>query len=476
MAGQGDRAGSATLPAREAAQAGPKHAVYWWETEPVVPGPPLQGTLECDVCIVGGGYTGMWAAHFLKQAEPSIEIAVVESHWAGAGASGHNDGYAMTVLDMSLHHLVTHHGSEKAGAAHEAVAQSIVEMAEFCRQHGVDAEMELSGFVSLATNKGQLWRLERDLEAARKIGADHDYQLFDAEGARGLVGSPIVQGALKEGRGAILNPHKLARGLARVVRDQGVTIHERTPALDLELGEGKPRVVTPGGKVTADQVVVATNAYQHSLKPFRGKVIPLWSYAMVSEPLSDEQLGRVAWPGREGFEDKRNYITIGRLTADNRFLWAGRLAPYFFGNDMDLRHMRNPRVHGELREAFDRYFPMWKDVRFTHAYGGCVAVTPSFVPLFGRGAGGLVYGYGYNGHGVAPSHTGGKILRDLVLGRDTPYTNLLFVNGKERAFPPEPIRFIGARLTERLLERQDRRFDQGKGEGEMDPLLLRLLR
>jgi glycine/D-amino acid oxidase-like deaminating enzyme len=452
------------------------HSIYWWETEPVVPGPPLEGDLECDVCIVGGGYTGMWTAYFLKQVEPSLDVCILESEWAGAGASGHNDGYAMTVLDMSLHHLVEHHGAERARAAHEAVAQSVVEIGEFCERHEVDAEFELNGFVALATNPGQVWRLEQDFEAARKIGIDGDFTMFDADGARSIVSSPAVQGALKEGRGAILNPHKLARGLGRVVRDQGVAIHERTPALDLSLDGKKPGVIVPGGRVTADQVVVATNAYQHAFEPFRTKVIPLWSYAMVTEPLSDEQLARVSWPGREGFEDKRNYITIGRFTAENRVLWGGRLAPYYMSNDMDLGHMRNDRVHGELRREFERFFPEWKDVRFTHAYGGCVAITTSFVPLFGRLPGGVAYGYGYNGHGVAPSHTGGKVLRDLVLGRDSEYTSLLFVNARERGFPPEPVRFVGAKLTERLLERQDRRFDAGKGKGEMDPLLLRMLR
>jgi glycine/D-amino acid oxidase-like deaminating enzyme len=453
-----------------------KHAVQWWETEPVSPGPPLESPVQCDVCIVGGGYTGLWTAHFLKEAEPSLDVQVVEAGWAGAGASGHNDGYAMTVLDMSHHHLVANYGSERAGATHEAVAQSVVEIGEFCSRQGVDAEFELNGFVALATNPGQLWRLERDYEAAQKMGADHDFELLGADGARGLVDSPVVQGALRERRGGILNPHKLVRGLARVVADQGVAIHERTPALELESGGGKPRVITAAGPVTADRVVVATNAYQHAFKPFRNKVIPIWSYTMVSEPLSDDQLGRVGWPGREGFEDKRNYITIGRPTAENRILFGGRLAPYFLGNDMNVRHMRNPAVHGELREAFDQFFPAWKDVRFTHAYGGCVAVTATFVPCLGELDGGVVYGYGYCGHGVAPSHTAGKVLRDLVLGRETPYTSLLFVNGRERGFPPEPLRFLGGRLTERLLERQDRRFDRGKGKGEMDPLLLRLLK
>jgi glycine/D-amino acid oxidase-like deaminating enzyme len=452
----------------------PKHAIYWRETEPVSPGPPLEGSLRCDVCIVGGGYTGLWAAHFLKEAEPSLDVHVVEAQWAGAGASGHNDGYAMTVLDMSLHHLVVHHGVERAAAAHRAVVQSISEMGEFCERHGVDAELEPNGFLSLATNAGQYWRIERDYEAAVRIGAGADFELFDADGARSRVDSPNLVGGMKERPGTILNPHKLVRGIARVVREQGVTIHERTPALRIE--GGQPATVATGtGTISADQVVVATNAYQHSFRQFRSKVIPIWSYTLVTEPLSDEQLARVLWPGREGFEDKRNYITIGRFTADNRVLWAGRFAPYFRGNDMDIRHIRNERVHGELREAFAQFFPAWSDVRFSHAYGGCVAITTSFVPCFGRRDDGIVYGFGYNGHGVAPSHTGGKVLRDLVLRRDSDFTNLLFVNARERDFPPEPVRSLGAKLTERLLERQDRRFDRGKGAGEMDPLLLRLL-
>jgi glycine/D-amino acid oxidase-like deaminating enzyme len=228
--------------------------------------------------------------------------------------------------------------------------------------------------------------------------------------------------------------------------------------------------------VIAQHVIVATNAYQHNFRQFRSKVIPFWSYAMVTEQLTDEQVARVSWPGREGFEDKRNYITIGRPTADNRLLWGGRLAPYFSGNGMDLKQMRNDRVHGELEQAFREFFPAWSDVRFTHAYGGCVGITANFLPQFGRMDGGIVYGYGYNGHGVAPSHTGGKVLRDLVLGRDSEYTNLVFVKESAKSFPPEPARFVGAKLTERLLERQDRRFDRGKGSGEMDPLMLRVLR
>jgi glycine/D-amino acid oxidase-like deaminating enzyme len=424
------------------------------------------------VCVVGGGYTGLWTAYFLKRSEPALEVAVVERSWAGSGASGHNDGYAMTVLDMSLHHLVEHHGPERAGAAHEAVARSVVEIGEFCSEHDVDAEYELNGFAAIAVNDGHMRRLERDLEAAQRIGADHDYTLAEGDAARAVIGSPVVRGLLREGRGALVNPHRLVRGLARTVEGIGVRIFERSPATSLVAG----RVETELGAVEAPRIVVATNAYQHSFQQFRSKVLPLWSYALATEPLTDEQRGRVAWEGREGFEDKRNFITIGRWTADGRILWGGRLAPYFYGNDMDPRHSSNERVFGELRDAWREYFPMWQDVRFTHAYGGCVAITATFLPYVGTLGDGIFYGYGYNGHGVAPSHTIGRALCDLILERDSEYTELLFVNQeREPTLPPEPLRFLGTTLTTKLLDRQDLRMDSDAEVGDMDPLLLRVI-
>ena len=450
---------------------GPRNNIYWWETEPVVPGPPLEGTDRANVCIVGGGYTGMWTAYFLKRADPSMDVAIVERSWAGSGASGHNDGYAMTVLDMSLHHLVQRHGPERAGAAHEAVAKSVVEIGEFCAEHGVECDYDMCGFAAVGVNDAQIWRLERDLEAAHRIGHEAEFEYFTGEQAREVIGSPIVRGLLKERRGALINPQKLARGLARVVQEMGVRIHERSPATEIAPG----KVTTPGGAVLCEKVVVATNAYQHTLPGFGDKVVPIWSYAMVTEPLTDDQMGRVQWPGREGFEDKRNFITIGRFTADNRVVWGGRLAPYYRGNDMDLRHMRNEYVFGELRDAWSQFFPQWSDVKFTHAYGGCVAITGTFLPYVGSLAGGIHYGYGYNGHGVAPSHTVGRSLADLVAGRKSEHTSLVFVDQKESKIPGEPLRYLGTRLTTTLLERQDRRMDRGGGVGEMDPLILRVV-
>jgi glycine/D-amino acid oxidase-like deaminating enzyme len=195
---------------------------------------------------------------------------------------------------------------------------------------------------------------------------------------------------------------------------------------------------------------------------------------MITEPLSEEHFQRLAWPQREGFEDKRNLGTIGRLTKDNRVLWAGRYPAYHFGNDLRPQHRRSTRSFSELRAAWSQWFPMWEDVQFTHAYGGPVGLTARLEPYVGQ-QGGIFYGYGYSGHGVGPSPVVAKTLCDLVLKRDSPYLVLPFVNQREGRLPPEPIRFLGSRLTTELLARHDRRMDQGSLQ-DKPPLLLRLLR
>src|SRR5947209_995175 len=431
---------------------GTRHSIWWRETEPVDPGPPLRGDGRCDVCIVGGGYTGMWTAHFLKEADPSLDIHIVEADYAGAGASGHNDGFVTPTIGHSLHTVVRGFGPDRAKPAYAAVGRSIMELRRFCRKHEVDAKLEPGGFYLVATNDGQRRRLDHDIELAAEMGVS--YELLGGAEARERIDSPAIAGALKT-PGALINPHRLARGLLRAVRAQGVTVHERSPATAIER-DSSHVVTTPGGRVVAERLVLATNAYQHRWPSFQRQVKPVWSYAAVSEPLTDEQLAQVHWPGREGFVEARNFIVFARLTAQNRLLIGGGPAPYFYGRDMDERHIHSAAAQDELHRALGRYFPAWSDVRFTHAYGGCIAVTRDLVPHVGRARDGSYYGYGYCGNGIAMTHTAGKALRDLVLERDTPYSNLLFVNGPEPAFPPEPVAYLGARALSSVLAWQDR--------------------
>jgi glycine/D-amino acid oxidase-like deaminating enzyme len=442
-------------PAARRAAPAIKHEVFWRETEPVEPGPPLSGDIRCDVAVIGGGYTGLWTAHQLKLAEPTLDVQIIESDYAGSGASGHGDGFVTPTIGHSLEAFTHAFGTERARVAYSVVGRSILELQRFCRKHSIEAQLEPTGYFQVATSSAQLRRLEHDLELIDRLGANSSLELLSRSAMRDRLSSPAIHGAFKVG-GALVNPHRLVRGLCRVVRGQGVPVHEHTPALAMSRNGSRHVIQTPSGILTADKVLLATNAYQHQFVPFRRKIKPFWSYLAITEPLTDEQLARVTWPGREGFVEARNLIVFGRLTAQNRLLVGGGPAPYFYGRNMSPHHMRNPASVALLRETLTRYFPMWHELRFTHAYGGCIDMTRDLVPHLGTLGDGIFYGHGYCGNGIAFTHTAGKVLRDLILKRDTTYSNLLFVNGREPSFPPEPLTWLRERARSAVHAFHDR--------------------
>jgi glycine/D-amino acid oxidase-like deaminating enzyme len=407
---------------------------YWLTTEPVEPGPPLPGDLSCDVAIVGAGYTGLWAAHFLKEADPGLSVHMLEADYAGAGASGMNGGFVQMTAGKVLRRMLWYYGKEKAGGVYKSVARSILELGRFCKRNNIPADHQNNGILQVATDSKQLARIQLQVKRAQRAGAGA-FQLIDRHTAQEMIGSPIVLGALKV-NGAMLNPHRLARGLARVVRGQGVEIHEQTPVTTVTRHGDGWRIETPHGVVTAAKVVMATNAWQGTFPELYARQYPIWNYLMVTEPLSDAQLARVAWPGREGVANSLSFSTAARLLPDNRVLWAGGLW-YRFGNrETDPRHRVNEDAFGKLRQSFAEFFPQWKDVRFDYAHGGLISWSHTFIPQFGLTPTGMIYGHGYTGSGIAASHTGGKILRDLVLERKTEYTELAFVTVNQPKFLP----------------------------------------
>lgn len=433
---------------------GVRNTVYWRETEEVVPGPPLEGEVSADVAVIGAGYTGLWTSHYLKKADPAISIHVVEAEYAGSGASGHGDGFITPTIGHNLASLAHAYGTERAGVAYSLVGRSILELDRFARKHGIDAQIEPTGYLNVASRPEQMRWIERDLALVEKLGATPP-PLLDAEGVRRYLDSPAIVGGFRVG-GALVNPHRLVRGLTRVVREQGVHIHEYSPARRVERVGSRFVVHTPGGRVVADRLLYATNAYQHQFPQFRDMVKPFWSYAAVTEPLTDEQLAQVHWPGREGWVEARNFILFARLTAQNRLLVGGGPAPYHYGRDMDDRHMRSLPATRLLRETLARYHPAWKDVRFTNSYGGCLDMTPDWVPHVGTLPDGAFYAHGYCGNGVALTNTVGKVLRDLILGKETAYSSLLFVGAQDRRYGAEPLSWLGVRAKSALMSLQDR--------------------
>lgn len=451
-------------------------ATYWLETSHRNPSTATPGGTDVDVAILGGGFTGLWTAYHLLEADPGLRVAIVEREIIGYGASGRNGGFAMTLLDMGLEQLHRNYGPDAARAAHRAVATSVDEIVTTTARHGIDCELRAGGLMVVATNRGQLERVERDLAAAEALGLE-GFTRLSGEEARAEVHSPTYLGGLREEHCAVLHPAKLAHGLARLVTEMGALVFEGTDVIAIEELSGRMQIRTARGVLRANQVVLATNAWASGTEWFRHKVVPLYTYVILTEPLSEEQWDSVGWESHCGIEDKRNFVHYYRRTLDGRILWGGSDGVIHYKGRIAPRHDRNRGVRERLEGTFRRTFPQLGDVRFTHHWGGPVGITVKFMPLFGTLLSGrLHYGLGYNGHGVAPSHTGSKILRDKVLGVDSDLTRLCFVDSDEPGFPPEPLCWISAELTRRSLLRQDAQFDQNRGSGGMDPLLLRVMR
>ncbi len=451
-------------------------SIHWIETlgarEPMA---RLDGQLRADVVIIGGGYTGLWTAYQLIRSDPSLEVVILEAHRVGHGASGRNGGFAMTLLDFSLHRFAAGWGDDDAAAAHRAVARSVRELVATVEQEDLDAEVEHTGLLRVATNAAQLDRIERDLAAAARLDLE-GFRSLDRDQVQARVASPTYLGGLVEDDCAIINPAKLAVELARVLAKAGVRILEGTPVTELVHTPGGVRVTAAGGRVEADTAVLATNAWTHRFPGFGASTMPLYTYVVVTEPLSDAQWEAIGWADRHGIEDQRNYVHYYRPTADGRVLWGGTDAVYHYGGPISPRRDRNERIRRRLEREFLTTFPQLGRVRFTHHWGGPISVTSRFLPRIGSLDGGRVhYAYGYSGHGVAPAHTAGRILRDRVLGRETDDTRVCFVDSRQPDYPPEPLTYIGAELTRQLLQRQDRRMDRGVDAGDTDPLLLRVL-
>jgi glycine/D-amino acid oxidase-like deaminating enzyme len=425
---------------------------FWHDSlpHPITPRATLPGDLEADVVIVGAGYTGLWTAYYLKKADPACRVVVLESEYAGFGASGRNGGWCSALFPSSLSKVAKVAGSRDAAIAlQRTLNETVDEVGKVAAAEGIDCHYSKGGTIVLARTQVQLERAREEIAEFREYGfGEEDLRLLTADEATAEVAATDVLGATYTPHCAAIQPALLVRGLADVVERLGVQIYEQTPVTSIWNGAAR----TPHGKVTAETVVRATEGYTRTISGFRRALAPVYSLMLATEPLTDAQWAEIGLSRRQTFSDGRHLIIYGQRTADGRLAFGGRGAPYHYGSSIKPEYDSNPRVHADLKRVLDAMFPTLRDVGVSHTWGGALGVPRDWFASVGYDrAAKLAWAGGYVGDGVGAANLAGRTLADLIRGKRTELTTLPWVGHHSPNWEFEPLRWIGANLGLRVM-------------------------
>lgn len=445
-------------PAHRASYAEAEPRPFWLDGLPArEPSPPLAGTVDADLCIVGGGFTGLWAALHAKADDPGREVVLLEGHTVGFGASGRNGGFVSASLTHGLSNGLARFPDEldlleRWGRANLRGLVADVE------RYRIDCDLELTGeLLPIVAPYQDSW-LEEERELADRYG--YEVEVFpDAAAMQAEVASPIYRGGIwTKGCGGVLDPARLAAGLLGAALGAGVRVHEQSPAQRLESTAGGIVVRTPGGAVRARRALLATSAFPPLVRSIRRYIAPVYDYVLVTEPLSPARRDAIGWRRRQGIADGGNQFHYYRLTRDDRILWGGFDAVYRFGGPVRDDLDEHEPTFARLAQNFLTTFPQLEGIRFTHRWGGAIDTCSRFSVFFGTAHRGRVaYATGYTGLGVAATRFGARVALDLLDGRSTEATRSRYVRRKPVPFPPEPLRTAVIQLTRNRLAAADRR-------------------
>ena len=447
---------SPPTPADRSAYADAVPKSFWIETLPQRdPHAPLDGTVDGDLCIVGGGYTGLWAAAYAKSLDPGRDVVLLEATRCGAGASGRNGGFLQSSLTHGIGNGLSRFPDELAQLERLGLA-NFDALAEDLERLSIDAEFEATGDLIVALEPRELAGLEEEAELLRRFG--HQVELLDGDQVRAEIRSEKYLAALWTRTGsALVHPGKLADGLRSAAVQAGVRIHEYSPVRELRKTASGVSVRTDGGVVDARRVLLATSAYPPLLRAIGHYVAPVYDYVLVTEPLSPDARETVGWARRQGVSDLGNQFHYYRLTADWRILWGGYDAVYRYGGPVGPELDDHEPTFAKLSQHFFATFPQLEGLRFSHRWGGAIDTCSRFSVFFGTGLGGRVaYALGYTGLGVGASRFGARVGLDLLDGRTNEATALTMVRRRPVPFPPEPLRTGVIQLTRNRLAAADR--------------------
>ena len=432
---------------------------------------PLDGDLRADVAIVGGGYTGLWTAIELKRRQPGLDVVLIERDVCGAGASAFNAGFALSIW-MAVSTLAKRGGEDEAVRLCRASDDAIDELESLGAGHGVDAQVDRRGAYWVATCDLQSGHWDPMRVTVARYQVRH-YRVMDGEEIRATTGATNYVAGVLDTSSALIHPGHLVRGLRRMALALGVRIFEHTPMTALKRGR-PPAVVTPRGTVTADKVVLGIYGWSLGVPELRPAIMVICTDAVMTEPIPD-RIADAGWHGYAGLTDSRIFVEAQRTTADGRVMWtkAGGRMP--FGGRLDAALKTPHKSTEEMRALLGAVYPSLADAPIAGTWSGPIDRSKNGLPLFGRlpGCPDILYGYGYSGAGIVPSRLGSKMLASLALDTVDEWSTGPLVREPDRAYPPEPLRYIGGHMVHAAIARKDRLDHEGRRTGPITNALLK---
>ena len=448
----------------------------WWLQEALAaegdpqPAAPLAGDVDADVTIIGGGYTGLWAAWFLAERAPGARIVVLEQDICGGGPSGRNGGFVHGWWE-NVPYLAGRFGNDAAIKIASACDEVVDGIGAWCAEHDVDAWYTRAGYLRVNAFPGRTRDWDRTVARLGELGRGEELVPIDANAVQGVCASPAFGEGLMMRSAASIQPARLARGLRRALIERGVVIHEGTPARSISDGAGRLQVETSGGRIFTEQAILAVNAWAAGWPGFRSRVLAWGSYMVITEPIPD-RLAELGWTGGELISDSRFTISYFRTTRDGRIAFGAGVGAAGFDGRIGTTFTHDAHATARVVANFRHLFPMLDDVRFDDAWGGPIDITGHRFPEIGSSHGGRVhFAHGFAGNGAGPARLAGRVLAGLASGGSDPVVSLPFVGRRQPFLPPEPVRFFGARVVREALIREDDALD----EGRRPALLLRLI-
>jgi glycine/D-amino acid oxidase-like deaminating enzyme len=440
----------------------------WWldealRADPGEPCPALAGEVTADVCVVGGGFAGLWTAYELTEGAPELGVVLVEADIVGAGGSGANGGFfspswtALSALCGSL--------GEQGGVAYAAaLARMVDELDGWMERHGARIDAHHEGILYARAGEWQPGPDDETFRLLEKHGYADRLRRVGAAEARRVADSPRFIGGVITPDLTVIQPAKLARELRRVLLERGVRIFEGTPMVRVDAGR-PARVQTPAGVVYAGNVILTHGAWAARERHFRRAFAVCTDFMVVTEPIP-ELIERIGWTSHKGVADLREMLYDLRKTDDGRIAIGGGAMGVARGARIRGRMLTSPRLAAMAAHGLTWLFPQLEGVRFAAAWSGPMDITGEALPFFESAPGGTVHaGLGFSGHGLTGTRLGGRILASLALGADDEWSRMAVTGPPLVSVPPEPLRWPLVRSVSVAYEASDRAYEQGRLPG-----------